>query len=50
MVEYCGQDYVVDLATSTGATLYARTAQRLQQGAASRWHVAPDRVLVFPRG
>jgi putative spermidine/putrescine transport system ATP-binding protein len=50
MVEYCGQDYVVDLATPSGATLYARTSQRLQPGAEARWHVAPDRVLVFPRG
>jgi putative spermidine/putrescine transport system ATP-binding protein len=50
MVEYCGQDYVVDLATASGTTLYARTTQRLQPGAEARWHVAPDRVLVFPRG
>jgi putative spermidine/putrescine transport system ATP-binding protein len=50
MVEYCGQDYVVDLATTSGATIYARTSQKLQPGAEARWHVAPDRVLVFPRG
>ncbi len=46
-VEYCGRDYLVDFLTATGARLHARSATRILPGETVRWHVPPERVLVY---
>ena len=46
-VEYCGRDYLVDFLTATGARLHARSAARVLPGETVRWHVSPERVLVY---
>jgi putative spermidine/putrescine transport system ATP-binding protein len=46
-VEYLGRDYLVDLVTAGGLRLHARSAERVEPGAAVRCHIAPERVLVY---
>ena len=46
-VEYCGRDYLVDFVTANGARLHARCAARVLPGETVRWHVSPERVLVY---
>ncbi|MBV8586052.1 MAG: ABC transporter ATP-binding protein, partial [Verrucomicrobia bacterium] len=48
MVEYCGRDYLVDVATSAGLLLHVRTPKRVAPGDAVRLRVPVERVLVFP--
>jgi putative spermidine/putrescine transport system ATP-binding protein len=47
-VEYCGRDYLVDLATESGVTLHARSLQRVAPGDVLRCHADPERVLIYP--
>jgi putative spermidine/putrescine transport system ATP-binding protein len=49
LVEYCGRDWLVDLALSGGGILYARSERKVTSGDRVRCAVPPDRVLVFPR-
>jgi putative spermidine/putrescine transport system ATP-binding protein len=49
IVEYCGRDWLVDLALPDSRTVYARSSRKVAPGASARCAVAPERVLVFPR-
>jgi putative spermidine/putrescine transport system ATP-binding protein len=47
IVEYCGRDYLVDVATSSGLLLHARTQRRVEPGARVHLEVPAERVLAF---
>jgi putative spermidine/putrescine transport system ATP-binding protein len=47
IVEYCGRDYLVDVATSSGLLLHARTPSRVEPGARVHLEVPAERVLAF---
>jgi putative spermidine/putrescine transport system ATP-binding protein len=49
IVEYCGRDWLVDLALPGGRLVHARSTQRVEAGEAVRCAVPAERVLVFPR-
>jgi putative spermidine/putrescine transport system ATP-binding protein len=49
IVEYCGRDWLVDLALPGGRILYARSERKVAPGDTVRCAVDPARVLVFPR-
>jgi putative spermidine/putrescine transport system ATP-binding protein len=48
IVEYCGRDWLVDLALPGGGTLHARSARRVEPGETVRCAVPAERILVFP--
>jgi putative spermidine/putrescine transport system ATP-binding protein len=47
IVEYCGRDYLVDVAAASGLLLHARTQRRVQPGARVHLEVPAERVLAF---
>jgi len=48
-IEYCGRDYVVDMALADGKLLQFHSKRPLAPGASVTVGVLPARVLVFPR-
>jgi len=47
-VEYCGRDSLIDVVTSAGLRLHARTSARTALGETVQVTVPPERVLVYP--
>jgi putative spermidine/putrescine transport system ATP-binding protein len=47
IVEYCGRDYLVDVLTSSGLLLHARTQKRVVAGERLCLTIPAERVLVF---
>jgi putative spermidine/putrescine transport system ATP-binding protein len=49
IVEYCGRDWLADLALPGGRMLHARSPRKVAPGETVRCAVPAERVLVFPR-
>jgi putative spermidine/putrescine transport system ATP-binding protein len=50
VVEYQGREFAVEARTRDGLRLHVRTGARVVPGDAVTLTIAPERLLVFPRG